>query len=91
MPRSRSSLAVEQALFSLAADRLERVEEVDALADEFERNAQSYKDRETGFWGKESTHPVGWRFLVELAEVTGLLVHNRETEDAWRKLEDAID
>ena len=91
MPRSRSSLAVEQALFSLAADRLDRVEEVDVLADELERNAQSYKDRETGFWGKESTHPVGWRFLVELAEVAGLLVHNRETEEAWRKLEDAID
>jgi len=91
MPRSRSSLAVEQTLFTQTADRLDRLEDVDVLAGEFERHAQTYKDRETGFWGKDATNRVGWRFLVELAEVAALLVQNRDTEQAWKKPEDAID
>lgn len=91
MPRSRSSRAVEETLFSLTADRLDRLEEVDVLATELERNAQIYKDRENGFWGKDATNRVGWRFLVELAGVAALLVESRNTEDAWKKLSDAID
>jgi hypothetical protein len=91
MPRSRSSQAVEQTLFNLTADRLDRLDDVDVLADELERNAQIYKDRETGFWGKDATKRVGWRSLVELAGVAALLVENRTTEKDWKKLEDAID
>ncbi len=91
MPRSRSSQAVERALFTQTVDRLDRLEDVDGLALELEANIQSYKDRETGFWGKEAKNRVGWRFLVELAEVAALLVQDRDAEEAWKKPEDAID
>lgn len=91
MPRSRSSHAVEQTLFTLTADRLDRLEDVDVLAGELDQNSQVYKDRETGFWGKDATHRVGWRSLVELAGVAALLVENRESEQVWKSLEDAIE
>lgn len=90
MPRSRSSQAVEQTLFSVAADRLDRLEEVDVLAEELERNIQTYKYRETGFWGKDATNRVGWRYLVELARVAALLVENRESERNWKQPGDAV-
>ena len=91
MPRSRSSRAVEETLFILTTDRLDRFEEVDALATELESKVQTYKDRERGFWSKEATNSIGWRYLVELAGVAALLVENRETEQTWKKLPDAID
>jgi len=91
MPRSRSSRAVEETLFISTADRLDRLEEVDVLATELEKNAQLYKDRENGFWGKDATHKVGWRFLVDLAGVAALIVENRNREDTWKKLADAVD
>ena len=89
MPRSHSSRAVEETLFNLTADRLDRFEEVDALATELESKAQTYKDRERGFWSQSATHRIGWRYLVELAGVAALLVENRETEQTWKKLPDA--
>ncbi len=91
MPRSRGSRAVEETLFKLTADRLDRFEEVDALAAELESKAQTYKDRERGFWGAEATNRIGWRYLVELAGAAALLVENREIEQSWTKLSDAID
>jgi PglZ domain len=91
MPRSRSSHAVEQTLFSLTSDRLERLEDVDLLAEELERNAQTYKDRQQGFWGKDATNRVVWGQLVELADVAAMLVQNRDAEAAWKTLQDAID
>jgi hypothetical protein len=91
MPRSHSSQAVEQALFSMTVDRLERLEEVDALAEELDRNVQTYKDRERGFWGKDATKRVGWGILVELCDAAALLVQNRDAETGWKTLQDAID
>lgn len=91
MPRSRSSYAVEQTLFTKAADRLDRLEEVDALTEELERSAQTYKDRETGFWGKDARESVGWRYLVELAGVASLIVQNREAEQHWKGPDAAIE
>jgi len=90
MPRSRSSRAVEETLFLQTTDRLDRLEEVDVLAEELERNIQTFKDRETGFWGREATKCVGWKYLVELANVAALLVENRVTEENWKTLEDSV-
>ncbi len=91
MPRSWSSRAVEETLFVQAADRLDRLEEMDVLAEELERNAQTYKDRENRFWGKEATKPVGWRYLVELAGAAALLIENRAVEDCWKTVSEAIE
>lgn len=91
MPRSKSSRAVEETLFTITADRLDRLEEVDVLAAELEKSGQVYRDREIGFWGKDATNRIGWRFLSELSGVAALLVENRNSEDAWKKLSDAID
>jgi hypothetical protein len=91
LPRSRSSRAVEEAMFSQIVDRLDRFEDVDALIDELERGIQTWKDREHGFWGREATQKVGWRFLVELADVASLLVENKATESHWTALTDATD
>ncbi len=91
MPRSWSSRAVEEALFLQTADRLDRLDEVDVLADELGREAQTYKDREGRFWGKEASDPVGWRYLVEMAGAASLIVENRAAEECWKSVGDAIE
>ncbi len=91
MPRSRSSRAVEETLFKQTADKLDRLEEVDALAKELEGSGQKFEDRANGFWGKDATKCVGWRFLAELAKAAALLSQNNQTETNWKKLSDAID
>ncbi len=91
MPRSWSSRAVEDALFLKTTDRLDRLEEVDVLADELGRDVQNYKDREGRFWGREASKPVGWRYLVEMAGAASLIVENRAVEENWKTVTDAID
>ena len=91
MPRSWSSRAVEETLFLKAADRLDRLEEVDALAEELGRDVQTYKDRENHFWGREAAKAIGWRYLVELAGAAALVVENRSVEENWKTVTDAID
>ena len=90
-PRSRSSRIVEEILFTQMADRLERIESVDALAGELEGSLQSLKDRESGFWGRQAARRVGWRFFVELANVAALLVENNDAEKQWKSATDAVD
>ena len=91
MPRSWSSRAVEEALFLQTTDRLDRLEEVDVLADELGRDVQTYKDRESRFWGRDASNPVGWRYLVEMAGAASLIVENRAVEENWKTVTDAID
>ncbi len=91
MPRSWSSRAVEETLFAQTADRLDRLEDVDVLADELGRDVQTFKDRESRFWGKEAVAPVGWRYLVEMADAAALLAENRAVEANWKTVGDAID
>jgi hypothetical protein len=90
LPRSRASRAVEETLFGLAVDRLDRVEQIDLLAQELDRNLQTYKDREKGFWGRQATVCVGWRFLVGLAGVANLLVENQGVAETWKSADDAV-
>jgi hypothetical protein len=91
MPRSWSSRTVEETLFAQAADRLDRLEEVDVLAEELARDAQTYKDRERQFWGRAATSPVGWRYLVELAGAAALLIENQAVEESWKTVGDSIE
>ena len=60
------------------------MEDVELLAQELERNLQAYKYRESGFWEQQATEKVGWRFLVQLADVASLLVENNEVEKQWK-------
>lgn len=89
-PRSRASRAVEETLFGMAADRLDRMEQVDLLAKELDRNLQAYKDREQGFWGCQATDSIGWRYLVGLAGVANLLVENQGAAGTWQTAEAAV-
>jgi len=89
-PRSYSSRAVEEVLFKQAAERLDRIEDVDPLAQELERQLQAFKDRESGFWGRLATQKVDWSYLVELAEAASLLVENAQIETTWKTVQDAI-
>jgi len=89
-PRSYSSPAVEETLFKQAAERLDRIEDVDPLAQELERQLQAFKDRESAFWGRLATRKVGWLYLVELAEAASLLVENSQAEATWKTVQDAI-
>lgn len=89
-PRSRASRAVEETLFGLAVDRLDRMEPLDLLAKELDRNLQMYKDREKGFWGCQATDRVDWRFIVGLAGVANLLVENEGVAETWKSAVDAV-
>jgi hypothetical protein len=91
MPRSWASRSVEETLFLQTADRLDRVEDVDVLADELARDIQIFQDRAGRFWGKEAREPVGWRHLVELARAAALVVENRAAEKTWKTVGDAIE
>lgn len=91
MPRSWSSRAVEDALFVKTTDRLDLLDEVDVLVDELGRDVQIFKDREGRFWGKDASKPVGWRYLVEMAEAASLIVENRAVEENWKSVTDAIE
>ncbi len=89
-PRSYSSRAVEETLFKQAAERLDRIEDIDPLAQELERQLQTFKDRESAFWERLATWKVGWSYLVELAKVASLLVENAQAEATWKTVQDAV-
>lgn len=89
-PRSSSSRAVEETLFGKIAEELDRIEQVDSLAQELAGRLPALADREAGFWGRLATHRVGWSYLVGLARAAGRLVHNAEVEKSWQTAEEAI-
>ncbi len=89
-PRSRSSRLVEKTIFDQAIDRLDRVEDVEGLAKELEQNLQSYQYREKGFWAQQSTERIGWRYLIQLADVASLLVENHEVDRPWKSPAEAV-
>lgn len=90
MPRSYSSRAVEETLFKQAAETLDRIEEVDALAGELTGRAQAFRDRSAGFWGRLAAQRIGWSHLAQLADAASLLVENAHMETTWKTLPDAI-
>lgn len=89
-PRSRASRAVEQVLFDQAVERLERIEDVDALVRELERTATMILDRTKGFWSTTAQDKVPWEALGELAGVASALVEHQSIEVKWRHAMDAV-
>ena len=89
-PRSFSSRLVEETLFSLAAERLDRMEQVDLLTKELVRGLQNYQDRQQGFWEQQATVKIGWHFLVDLAGVANLLVEFEGIDGQWKTAADAV-
>jgi hypothetical protein len=89
-PRSRSSRLVEKTIFDQAIDRLDRIEDVQGLAKELEQNLPSYQYREKGFWAQQSTERIGWRHLIQLADVASLLVENHELDRPWKNPTEAV-
>lgn len=90
-PRSVSSRSVEETLFNLMVDRLDRVEEVEILAKELEKNLSAFQDRAGGFWSCLASNCVGWLYLVQLAEAASLVVENTGAEQNWETAKDAVD
>lgn len=90
LPRSFSSRTVEETLFEQLATQLDRIEKVEVLASELERNLQSIKERQEGFWGSIATQSVGWNYLVQLADTASLLVENADVEETWKTVADAV-
>jgi len=90
-PRSRSSRAVEEALFGQMTDRLDRIEHTEPLAKELAGNLQCYMDRHRGFWGSQATQKVGWRFLVQLGKVATMLVDHDDVEKKWKNAPEAVE
>ena len=90
MPRSFSSRAVEETLFKQAAEALDRIEEVDVLAEELAGRGQAFRDRAAGFWGRLAAQRIGWSHLAQLADAASLLVENAHVENTWKAVADAI-
>ncbi len=89
-PRSQASRAVEEAVFDQRVEKLDRLEEVDALVRELERALQEIKDREDGFWGSQARNRIGWHHLSRLGEAASLLAENAHIEKDWKKAADAV-
>ncbi len=89
-PRSKSSRAVEETLFTQMAERFDRIEEIDLLTRELEQHIQDFQDRSVSFWGRVATHRIGWRHLEQLAEAASLLVENAGIEQTFKTAKDAI-
>lgn len=90
LPRSYSSRAVEVTLFEKFTTNLDRIEKVEDLASELERNLQAVKTRQEGFWGSLAAQSVGWNYLVQLADSASLLVENAGVEETWKSVDDAV-
>ncbi|MBK7201967.1 PglZ domain-containing protein [Candidatus Amarolinea dominans] len=90
MPRSYSSRAVEETLFKQVAETLDRIEEVDTLAQELANRAQAFRDRSAGFWGRLAAQRIGWTHLAQLADAASLLIENVHVETTWKTLPNAI-
>ena len=89
-PRSQSSRAVEETLFSEAVALLDRLEDVDALVNELEQRIQTFKSRERGFWSMQATNKIGWQYLTELGDAACLIKENSQAEAEWKQVEDAF-
>lgn len=89
-PESRSSRAVEEALFNRYAEKLERILEVEALNQELERHLPVFLNRQSGFWSQQAQARIGWPHLVALAEAASLILESGLVGDGWKSVQDAI-
>ena len=90
-PRSLSSRSVEETLFNLIADRLDRIEEVEILANELEKNQSVFQGRAGGFWSCLASNCVGWSYFLQLADAASVIAENSGAERNWQTAKDAVD
>lgn len=94
-PRSRSSRAVEAALFAQSIEQLDRIESPVALALELEKNLPRFRERAGGFWEKQasgtSVGRIGWGHLIRLAEAATTLAECQQVDKEWRHATDAVE
>lgn len=93
-PRSRSSRAVEAALFAKAIEQLDRIESPVALAQELEKSLPRFMERADGFWEKRAsrtaTGRIGWSHLIRLAEAASTLGECQQVDKEWKHAADAV-
>lgn len=90
IPKSKASRAVEREVFKKAVDRLQGIDDIDALAEALERDLSQFRERRAGFWGQIATETIGWRHLVNLGEVARRLIAQKGIEQGWTQTEDAL-
>lgn len=90
-PRAGSSRAVEAALFTQQVERLDRIENPDALALELEKELPRFTTRSNSFWEKQATSRIGWGHLINLAEAASTLHECQQIEKEWKHTTDAVD
>lgn len=88
--RPLASRVVEETLFAALTNKLEQVEEVDRLAEELAARGASARDRVGGYWAQRASNPVGWKKLVELADVADQFVECRGAPATWTSAQEAI-
>lgn len=89
-PKTKSSRAVEEALFNGYVEKLERISEVDALNQELEHHLPVFLNRQSGFWSQQAQARIGWPHLVALAEAASLILESSSVEDGWKSVKDAV-
>jgi len=90
-PVSKGSRIVEEVLFKRHVERLQGIDNIEALAEELDKHQQVFKDREDGFWGSVATDIVGWRHLSLLARIAHQLVVHKGAEETWAHADGAIE
>lgn len=90
-PPSKSSRAVERALFRKAIQEVSAIDDIDHLAETLEGQIPLYRDRCEGFWGKTATDRIGWHHLRDLGLVARRLVAHNGVEQHWTQTAEAIE
>lgn len=93
-PRSRSSRAVEAALFAQYVEQLDRIESPLALAHELDKNLSRFQERAGGFWEKQASGSggrIGWTHLIRLAEAASTLKECQQVDKEWKHAIDAVE
>ena len=90
LPHSYASRAVEETLLQQLAGQLDKIAQVDDLAQELAALEPALQERVKGFWGHLAAYPVGWRQLLGLSTAAGLLVEHNQAEKDWKSALDAV-
>ncbi len=90
LPPPLAAPGVEQAALQLEIERLDRLQDFDALAARLEQAAPRYLAHAAAFWGSRARARLPWDLLAELAAAAGRLRAARQVEDAWSTAAQAL-
>lgn len=85
-----ASRAAESELFRAEADRLDKLDEFNALTAHLERREAYYTAHADGYRGSRAERLVPWRALVDLARAGIVLRREAAKGDEWRTPADAL-